>query len=37
MMPKNRPGYAFMVGSLLLSAIMNAIIFGDIAGLIVTI
>ena len=34
MMPKNEPEYGFMVCSLLISAIFNAIIFGDIAGLV---
>jgi len=34
MMPKNKMEYLFMVGSLILSAILNAIIFGDIAGLV---
>ena len=33
-MPKNEPEYGFMVCSLLISAIFNAIIFGDIAGLV---
>ena len=33
-MPKNDPGYLFMVVTLLFSAILNAIIFGDIAGLV---
>ena len=37
MMPKNEPGYLFMIISLLISAILNAIIFGDIAGLVLTI
>jgi hypothetical protein len=33
-MPKNDIGYLFCVGTLLISAIMNAVIFGDIAGLV---
>jgi hypothetical protein len=33
-MPKNEPGYAYCVLALLLSAMLNAIIFGDIATLV---
>jgi hypothetical protein len=34
MMPKNNLEYLFMVITLIASAILNAIIFGDIAGLV---
>lgn len=33
-MPKNERGYLFCVITLLFSAVLNAIIFGDIAGLV---
>ena len=36
MMPKNEAGYLFMVATLLSSAILNAILFGDLAGLVVS-
>ena len=36
MMPKNELGYLHMVITLLTSAILNAILFGDMAGLIVS-
>jgi type III secretory pathway component EscS len=35
-MPKNVIGYLFCVVALLFSAILNAIIFGDIAGLVLS-
>ena len=33
-MPKNEPGYVYCAVALLFSAILNAMIFGDIAGLV---
>lgn len=36
MMPKNEKEYLFLVVTLLFSAILNAIIFGDIAGLVLS-
>ena len=33
-MPKNKMGYLFCVGALIVSAVLNAIIFGDIANLV---
>ena len=35
-MPKNNIGYSYCVLTLLLSAILNALIFGDVASLIVS-
>lgn len=35
-MPKNDIGYLFCVCTLLLSAVLNAVIFGDIAGLVLS-
>jgi len=37
MMPKNNIGYVFMICTLLFSAILNAILFGDMAGLVISI
>jgi hypothetical protein len=33
-MPKNEFGYMFFISTLIASAILNALIFGDIAGLV---
>ena len=37
MMPKNDISYLFMVGTLICSSILNAILFGDMAGLVINI
>ena len=37
MMPRNEVGYAFMCVTLIASSLLNAILFGDIAGLVISI